>query len=325
MNSTKKGLYVVDLGSDDGSRLTVDGTLIYNNWTDHSFYTNARVLMNLTGSSSLNYEFYENGGGNEVVFQNLTLVLANTLSANISQSICVGSSGSAITGDAYGTLPAGIVTPGTGYQWAYSTTPGGTKTDISGATGATFTPNTSAAPFNTPGTYYVYRKAIATSSNNFGVASYTATNESNAATITVKAIPSPPSVVTPVNYCLNATSVALSATGSNLSWGGASGSAGGNGTLATPTWIETLYSNKKTKFTTTVPNVKIISVDYTIPPYQTVSGIKLALYNSTGTVVAISSTVTSQSAGASPAIISKDFNYTIAPAGNYSVGIYSGT
>ena len=31
MNSTRKGLYVVDLGSDDGSRLTVDGNLIYNN------------------------------------------------------------------------------------------------------------------------------------------------------------------------------------------------------------------------------------------------------------------------------------------------------
>jgi len=37
MNSTKDGLYVVDLGSDDGSRLTVDGTLLYNNGlTRHS-------------------------------------------------------------------------------------------------------------------------------------------------------------------------------------------------------------------------------------------------------------------------------------------------
>ena len=134
-----------------------------------------------------------------VVKQNLTLVLANTLSTNTSQS-SVGSTGSAITGDVYGTLPAGITTSGTGYQWAYSTTPGGTRTDTSGATGPTFTPNTSAAPFNTPGTYYVYRKAAVTSSNNVGLASYTATNESNAATITVQAIPSAPSVVTPVDY-----------------------------------------------------------------------------------------------------------------------------
>ncbi len=93
MNSTRKGLYVVDLGSDDGSRLTVDGTLLYDNWSDQGFSTKSRVLMNLTGSSSLNYEYYENGGGNQVIFQNLTLVLANTLSGNTTQSLCTGSSG----------------------------------------------------------------------------------------------------------------------------------------------------------------------------------------------------------------------------------------
>ena len=146
--------------------------------------------MNLTGSSSLNYEFYENGGGNQVVFQNLTLVLSNTLSANTTQSLCTGSSGSAISGDVFGTLPSGISKSGTGYQWSYSTTPGGARTNISGATGATFTPNTSSAPFNVAGTYYVYRNAILTSTNNTGFSSYTATNESNAATITVNAAPS---------------------------------------------------------------------------------------------------------------------------------------
>jgi hypothetical protein len=39
MNSTRRGLYIVDLGSDDGSRLTLDGSLIYNNWSDQSFST----------------------------------------------------------------------------------------------------------------------------------------------------------------------------------------------------------------------------------------------------------------------------------------------
>ena len=53
MNSSRKGLYIVDLGSDDGSRLYVDGTLVYNNWVDQSFTTRSKVLMSLTGSSSL--------------------------------------------------------------------------------------------------------------------------------------------------------------------------------------------------------------------------------------------------------------------------------
>ena len=190
MNSTRNGLYIADLGSDDGSRLTVDGTLIYNNWSDQAFSTRPRVLMDLTGSSSLLYEFYENGGANEAKFNNLTLVLANTLSSNTTQSLCIGSTGSSIGGDTYGTLPSGISKSGTGYQWSYSTTPGGARTNISGATGASFTPNTSTAPFNTAGTYYVYRNAKLTSTNNTGFASYTATNESNPATIKVTSVPS---------------------------------------------------------------------------------------------------------------------------------------
>ncbi len=127
---------------------------------------------------------------NEAVFTNLTLVLANTLSGNTTQSLCLGNTGSSISGDVYGTLPSGISKSGSGYQWTYSTTPGGARTDISGATSATFTPNASTAPFNAAGTYYVYRNAKLTSTNNTGFASFTATNESNAATITVTAIPS---------------------------------------------------------------------------------------------------------------------------------------
>ncbi len=189
MNSTRRGLYVADLGSDDGSRLTVDGALIYNNWSDQGFSTKARVLMNFTGSSNLLYEFYENVGGNQVVFQNLTLVLANTLSNNTSQSICMGNAGTAISGDAYGTLPSGISLSGTGYQWSYSTTPGGTRFVIPGPTAATFTPSTLSAPFNVAGTYYLYRNAVLSSANNVNPNPYTATNESNAATITVNSLP----------------------------------------------------------------------------------------------------------------------------------------
>ena len=188
MNSTRKGLYVVDLGSDDGSRLTVDGTVINSNWTDHALDSRPRVLMNLNGNSSLVYEFYENGGGNQVVFQNLTPVLANTLSTHTTQTICLGNSGSAIGGDVYGTLPTGITLSGTGYQWTYSTSPGGARTIISGATGATYTPGSLEPPFNIPGVYYLFRNAILSSANNVSPNPYVATNESNAAILSVYAL-----------------------------------------------------------------------------------------------------------------------------------------
>jgi hypothetical protein len=185
MNSTKRGLYVVNLGSEDGSRLQVDGTLIYDDWSDHGFITRARVLMNLTGSSSLVYDFYENGVGNQVIFNNLTLVLDNTLTTNTAQNICLSSTGVAISGDTFGSLPSGISLSGTGYQWAYSTSVTGPWSDISGATGATFTPSGLNAPFNAGGTFYLIRKAILSSANNVAPNPYIATNESNVATVNV--------------------------------------------------------------------------------------------------------------------------------------------
>ncbi|HEY0041103.1 MAG TPA: hypothetical protein VGB71_10595, partial [Flavisolibacter sp.] len=213
MNSTKRGLYVVNLGSDDGSRLTVDGTMVYNNWIAQSFTTKPSVLLNLNGASSLLYEFYENSGSNQVMFQNLTLVLANTISTNTAQSICIGNAGSAISGDVYGTLPTGLSLSGTGYQWSYSTTPGGVRTDIAGATGATFTPSAAIAPFNTAGTYYIYRNALVSSTNNIAPNPYVASNESNAATITVSAAPSATISYAGSPYCSSAGIASVTQTG----------------------------------------------------------------------------------------------------------------
>jgi hypothetical protein len=117
MTSSKHGLYIADIGSDDGARLAVDGNLIYTAWLDRAYVVNQRILMSLTGSSSLLLDFYENAGGNQISFQNLTLVLANNLNTNITQTVCLGNPGSPISGDAYGTLPTGISLSGTGYQW----------------------------------------------------------------------------------------------------------------------------------------------------------------------------------------------------------------
>ncbi len=214
MLSSRRGLYVVDLGSDDGSRLTVDGSPVYDSWSDHSFINQPRVLLSLTGSSSLLYEYYENGGGNQVVFQNLTSVLSNTLTANTSQSICLGSSGAPIGGDTIGTLPAGITASGTGYQWTYSTTPAGTRTAIAGATGATFTPSAAIAPFNAAGTYYVYRNVALSSSNNVSPNPYVATNESIAATFVVAAPPAATISYSGSPFCTSSGVTSVTRTGS---------------------------------------------------------------------------------------------------------------
>jgi hypothetical protein len=193
MNSTRKGLYIADLGSDDGSRLTVDGVLIYNNWVPQAFSSKPRVLMSFTGSSPLVYEYFEDYINNRVVFLNLTLIAGNSLTTNTTQTICQGNSGSAISGDVFGTLPSGISLTGTGYQWTYSTTPTGARINISGATGPTYTPTTASPPFNTAGTYYLYRNMKLSSINNVSPNPYIASNESNAAVLIIS--PQPASVI----------------------------------------------------------------------------------------------------------------------------------
>lgn len=186
MTSTRKGLFTVNLGSDDGSRLYIDGNLVYNNWTDQAFSQRSNVLIGLTGNSSLNYEFYENLVNNRVIFQNLTQLIENNLTQGINQTLCSGNSATTISGDIFNTLPAGITLSGTGYQWSYSTSPTGPLVPITGATNASFTPNMSNAPFNAPGVYYIYRTVALNSSNNvISPSPITINHVSNAAVITI--------------------------------------------------------------------------------------------------------------------------------------------
>jgi hypothetical protein len=189
MNSTRKGLYTASMTSDDGSRLSVDNNSIYSNWSDHSPVTSVNVLFNLTGSSSLAFEYYENAGQNVAGFTGLVQVLSNTLSQNVNQTIFLNATGLPVSGDVFGSLPTGITLSGTGYQWAYSSTSStGPWTNITGATSPTFTPSTTSAPFNTAGTYYVIRKTSLSSINNITPNPYVAVNESNCAVITVSPV-----------------------------------------------------------------------------------------------------------------------------------------
>jgi hypothetical protein len=185
MNSTKKGLYMATVTSDDGSRLTIDNNPVYSDWTDHSPQS-VNILLALTGSSALTFEYYENGGQNVAGFTNLVQIISNTLTQNTNQQVYLTYSGIAISGDVYGTLPTGISLSGTGYQWAYSTSSTGPWTNIAGATSATYTPTSASSPFNAAGTYYIIRKASLSSVNNISPNPYVGTNESNYCTFTVK-------------------------------------------------------------------------------------------------------------------------------------------
>ena len=190
MNSARKGLFVVNLGSDDGSRLSVDGTSVYNNWADQSVPWPRVWSDSPTGSSVLTYEFMENTINNRVVFNNIIPVFGNNLNSNLSQTICRGHRRYYIRGCIWN-LPQELVYP---------------ARDINGAmTYVLRVVHGQILPEQPP--QLILRilrrrhlmfpvpiisiaKQKLSSANNTGVNPYVATNESNAATIIVTAAPS---------------------------------------------------------------------------------------------------------------------------------------
>ena len=88
MRSSKEGCYVADMSGDDGIRLKVDGKWVFSAWVDQGTTTYSNILMNLNGNSTLDFEYYENGGGNVVRFQNFRKL--NEITNGKSQEVCSG-------------------------------------------------------------------------------------------------------------------------------------------------------------------------------------------------------------------------------------------
>lgn len=184
MNSSKSGIYVAHIGSDDGVRMTVDGTLIYNRWVERGYVVDTLVLFTLTGTSNLLLEYYESGGGNQVSFQNL-LKVPNNLTSGITQTICSASPSSQISGNnAFTDSPIGnraIFT--VSYQWQQATNSAGPWTDISTATSQNYTPSGLSE-----GTHY-FRRKLTVLRTNPGAISVSAVDYSDIATVTVNPFP----------------------------------------------------------------------------------------------------------------------------------------
>ena len=273
-------------------------------WTSIANTTTSQTYSNLTQTTL--YKAVVQSGVCSSANSSAAIITVNAASVGGS----VGSNATVCSGTNSGILNLTGQT-GSIINWQYSTNGGTTWTTIANTTTSqTYTNLTQTT---------LYRAVVQN-----GVCS---SAFSSSATITVNAIPAAPTVTTPINYCLNAVASQLTATGSNLTWGSGSisGSVGGTSILSTVVYIDNNYNNKKTNFTTTVPNVTISNIDYYIPSYQAVSGMVLAIYNSSGAVIATSSTTTTLTAGSSTVKISNSFSYTISTAGNYGVGVYAGS
>ncbi|CEN36750.1 hypothetical protein CCAN12_670048 [Capnocytophaga canimorsus] len=186
MRSTRKGLYYVNLGADDGTRLEID-TLVYDNWdnkSDPKWEPVNNQIIKLSGNSLLSYEFYNGNGKLQYLFEisDANKIIENTIVGE--QTICQGSQASPITGDDFKRRAQHNFNPTFQFQWHYATNPNGRRTAIAGATQKDFTPDTKTTPFNQAGTYYLFREA-SVRFKNIGVAEKTEIIFSNAVKVTV--------------------------------------------------------------------------------------------------------------------------------------------
>jgi hypothetical protein len=56
------GSHTFTVGSDDGSRLFIDGVKVLDQWADQSYTTRAVTTTLSAGPHAVVMEFYENGG-----------------------------------------------------------------------------------------------------------------------------------------------------------------------------------------------------------------------------------------------------------------------
>ncbi|MEP6806904.1 MAG: T9SS sorting signal type C domain-containing protein [Flavobacterium sp.] len=144
MTSTRAaGCYLVTIKGDDGVRLYVDNTLVFDEWKQQSAATYSSLLVYLDGSSDLILDYYENDGSNEVSF-NITPFVASSNSVTIpaATSVCSATSPGLLDGSSYvynGTTANKTIN----YQWQsapdVSGVPG-TWTNIASATAEDYTP-----------------------------------------------------------------------------------------------------------------------------------------------------------------------------------------
>lgn len=162
MRSTRPaGCYIATIRGDDGIRLYNDGALVFNSWIQQVATTYNNVLIYLDGSADLNFDFYENFGGNVAEFSLAPFnPSSNSITAPSNAIVCSGSQSGAIDGSSF-VYNGSAVNPTVAFQWQ-SSTDNVTFTDIAGATSEDYTP-----PAITTSTTIVryYRRQISAVSN----------------------------------------------------------------------------------------------------------------------------------------------------------------
>lgn len=174
MNSSKAGICVANVSSDNGSRLSVDGTTVYDKWVEGSLIDEKKILFRLSGTASLVLDYYDSNGANTVSFTALEKI-SNTIDTT-EQSYCIYETSPPIAGnDVFADSPISSDSRFTvSYQWQRSSNGISGWTDaLDASTSASYTP-----PVWVAGTWY-YRRVLTVKRTNPGMSAETVVSDSN--------------------------------------------------------------------------------------------------------------------------------------------------
>ncbi|MRX69161.1 T9SS sorting signal type C domain-containing protein [Flavobacterium resistens] len=164
------GCYFVTIKGDDGVRLYIDGTLVFDAWVQQAETTYDNVLVYLNGNSQLVFDFYEKNSNNTSTFSitpaSATIASLNTITP-VGPIVRCSSTTTALTGSTVATQGSNSIAPVL-YQWQ-SSIDNVTWSDISSATAKDYT-----VPGTTPAsaTRIYYRRNVKGSTTNSAACVY---------------------------------------------------------------------------------------------------------------------------------------------------------
>jgi hypothetical protein len=141
MKTTKSGCYIITVTGDDGIRLSLNGTKVFDRWLDQGSTSYYNVLVNLKANDVLTLDYYENAQGNVLGFSMTPFNPAsNTITAPAAVTFCSNGDPAVIEGSLqYNSNDPNLQNPQLNFQWQLATDTGNFA-DIPGATGRTYDP-----------------------------------------------------------------------------------------------------------------------------------------------------------------------------------------
>jgi hypothetical protein len=198
MRSTKAGCFLMNVNGDDGVRVYIDGVLVFDQWKEQGNTAYCNSLVNLTATSEIVLDYYENLGQNVLGFSLTPFDGSSNSISTANVRVCSGTSPGLINATTLG----GCSAINSRYQWQISNDDS-TFNDVTGATAEDYTPPTITLAAGETNNVRFFRRILRPFTINGGSCPF---NSNSISVTTSRSIPAQPTtIVGSTTQCANTT------------------------------------------------------------------------------------------------------------------------